>query len=115
MNWMTQTFFPLILKNNSLNNYSKIILLSAVLSLLIVPAHGQNSCPFENCTIILEDNSGDNWTSKDYLGIIIIPVIITFLGLLWPDIQSRFRRKKFEEQIYRELSELDPFLGNRRR
>src|SRR5215211_2686630 len=45
---------------------------------------------------------------KDILAIIIIPLVLSLLGILWPEIQRRWRGRAMENLILRELSEIAP-------
>jgi hypothetical protein len=45
--------------------------------------------------------------TKDWLDIVVIPVVLGLIALLWPWIQSRHRRKRFTSLIFRELQELE--------
>ncbi len=46
---------------------------------------------------------------KDILDIILIPISLAILAILWPEIQSRSRRRTFRRLIIRELSEISPY------
>ena len=46
---------------------------------------------------------------KDILAIIVIPISLAILAILWPEIQSRSRRRKVRRLIMRELSEISPY------
>lgn len=47
-------------------------------------------------------------TVKDLLEVVLIPAVGGAIALAWPELQRRYRRKRFEGLIKRELAELSP-------
>jgi hypothetical protein len=48
-------------------------------------------------------------TLLDILDIVLIPIVVAVIALLWSNIQARYRRKAFQDLIFRELKELSPW------
>jgi hypothetical protein len=46
---------------------------------------------------------------RDILGVIVVPITLGVLALLWPTIQSAYRRRAFGRLIVRELREIGPY------
>ena len=47
--------------------------------------------------------------TKDWLDIVVIPVMLGAIALLWPVIQNWHRGRRFKSLIFRELQELGPY------
>jgi hypothetical protein len=47
--------------------------------------------------------------TKDWLDIVVIPVVLGAIALLWPVIQNWHRGRRFTSLIFRELQELGPY------
>ena len=45
----------------------------------------------------------------DILDVVVIPIVVVVIALLWSDIQSWHRKRKFKNLICRELEELKPY------
>jgi hypothetical protein len=45
---------------------------------------------------------------KDWLIVLVVPIGLAFLPLIWAYLSSRWRRRQFEELIYREIAEAGP-------
>jgi len=50
---------------------------------------------------------------KDLFDVLLIPAVGGAIALLWPEIQTRDKRRRFERLIARELEELGPFPKTR--
>jgi hypothetical protein len=48
-------------------------------------------------------------TLREVLQIIVIPIVVAAIGLLWPLIQSRYRKYWLMNLILRELEEAEPY------
>jgi hypothetical protein len=48
-------------------------------------------------------------TWKDVIEILIVPVSLALISILWPELQSASRHRKFRRLILRELREMTPF------
>ena len=46
---------------------------------------------------------------KDLLDVLLVPAVGGAIALLWPELQARDKRRRFERLIARELEELGPF------
>lgn len=52
-------------------------------------------------------------TIKDVLEVVLVPAIGGAIALAWPELQRRYKRRRFEGLIKRELGELRPFPQER--
>lgn len=50
---------------------------------------------------------------KDLLDVLLVPAVGGAIALLWPELQARDKRRRFERLIARELKELSPFPKTR--
>lgn len=50
---------------------------------------------------------------KDLLDVLLVPAVGGAIALLWPELQARDKRRRFERLIARELEELGPFPKTR--
>jgi hypothetical protein len=48
-------------------------------------------------------------STKEWLDIVVIPIILVLIALGWPLIQNRHRRRTFTTLIFRELAEVRPY------
>ena len=46
---------------------------------------------------------------KDLLDVLLVPAVGGAIALLWPELQARDKRRRFERLISRELEELGPY------
>jgi hypothetical protein len=46
---------------------------------------------------------------KNWLDIVIIPIMLALIAICWPVIQNYNRRRIFKQLIFRELREISPF------
>ncbi|HET9774370.1 MAG TPA: hypothetical protein VFP25_05230 [Nitrososphaeraceae archaeon] len=53
-------------------------------------------------------NSNEIVDILDILDVVVIPISVILIALLWSDIQSWHRKRKFKNLICRELEELKP-------
>ena len=47
-------------------------------------------------------------TFKDWLDVVVIPIILVLIALFWPLIQNWHRRRIFTKLVFRELQEIGP-------
>lgn len=50
---------------------------------------------------------------KDLLDVLLVPAVGGAIALLWPELQARDKRRRFERLIARELEEVGPFPETR--
>jgi hypothetical protein len=48
-------------------------------------------------------------STKEWLEIVVIPIILVLTALVWPLIQNWHRRRTFTKLIFRELQEIGPY------